>query len=99
METLFILRDSKGDPVLPRVSKRRRESMKCENCAVRKRIPRKYPYRFWTMKRLYVREKNEWKPVGWHCKRCGSVVLDELIKSAYLTVPNPVLKIKRIRII
>jgi len=51
----------------------------------------------YTMKRLYIRTKNEWKAIGWYCTECGSVVLDELYRrSRFYPVPNPKITITRI---
>jgi hypothetical protein len=50
------------------------------------------------MKRLYIRNKNGWVPIGWYCQNCGSVALDELTKKeSFHTILGPKIAIMRIR--
>jgi hypothetical protein len=55
-----ILKDSNGDIALPRVQRRRPESLQCENCAWSTPRALKKPNRVSKMTRLYVRGKNGW---------------------------------------
>jgi hypothetical protein len=89
---------SNGDIALPRVQRRRPESMQCENCAWSTPHALKKPNRISIMQRLYVRGKNGWDPIGWYCKDCGSVVLDELKDKSdrFHLIPDPKLTIRRI---
>ena len=66
-------------------------SMKCNNCAWSTIEARKHPNVIYTMKRIYIRHKNKWKPIGWYCNHCGSIVLDELVKPnhGYFRPPDP----------
>ena len=97
MQMMEIPRDSKGDIALPRVPKRRPESMKCENCVWSTPRALKKPNMVSKMTRLYVRGKDGWNPIGWYCKNCGSVVIDEFKKDIYVfhPIPDPRITIKR----
>jgi uncharacterized OB-fold protein len=54
----------------------------------------------YTMKRLYIRTKNEWKAIGWYCTKCGSVVLDELAtKHCFSSVPSPKVTVLKKRLV
>jgi hypothetical protein len=96
-----IPKDSNGDIALPRVQRRRPESMQCENCAYSTPRALKKPNRISIMRRLYVRGKDGWNPIGWYCTNCGSVVIDEFKKNRYVfyPIPDPRITIKRTVII
>jgi len=78
-----IPRDSKGAIALPRVPTRSK-SEKCSNCAYCAFNTRSKKICSTTMHRFYIREGFGWKAIGWYCKNCGSIVLDELKLSAYI---------------
>lgn len=95
-----IPRDSSGELALPKVARHRFQSMKCTNCAWSTIWAKKHPNVMYIMKRLYARNKNEWKPIGWYCERCGSVIIDELTKDTctFYPIPDPKITITRINI-
>jgi hypothetical protein len=72
------------------VARHRSESLKCSVCAFASRKAKKINM-FTTMKRLYIKDKNGWKTVGWYCRWCGSIVLDRLVKPglSFSPIPEP----------
>jgi hypothetical protein len=96
VETIRVPKYSNGDIALTRVSKRRSESMKCDNCAWSTHRALKKPNRISIMQRLYVREKNGFRSIGWFCRTCGSVILDCFVKteSSFHKIPDPKITVK-----
>lgn len=74
---------------------RKSKSMRCMNCAWSTVRARKHPNVTYTMKRLYIKHKNKWKVIGWHCPHCGSIILDKLVKPliGYFKPPDPTIKV------
>jgi len=78
--------------------KKKSKSLKCSNCAWSTIGARKHPNIIYTMKRIYIKNKNSWKPIGWYCEHCGSVVLDKIKKPSfgYFKPPDPTIKVLKI---
>ena len=74
------------------------KSMKCNNCAWSTIEARKHPNVIYTMRRIYIRHKHRWKPIGWYCNTCGSIVLDKLRKPSlgYFKPPDPTIRVIKI---
>jgi RNase P subunit RPR2 len=74
------LRDSISKTSLSK-AKVRSKSMTCKNCQ-RPLFGYKHAKtlrtKFETMHRLYLKTGSNWKSIGWYCKQCGSIVLDEV---------------------
>ena len=49
---------------------------KCMVCAHSTVGARRHPNVAYTMHALYIKQKGNWRRVGWVCLSCGSVVLD-----------------------
>ncbi len=79
-------------------TKKKSKSMKCTNCAWSTTGARKHPNMTYTMKRLYIKQKNSWLPIGWYCPVCGSIVLDKIRKPSYgyFKPPDPTIKVLKI---
>lgn len=52
------------------------KTKKCGQCAYSRSWANHYDY---SMKRLYVRYKNSYKPIGWICPYCNKIELDRSI--------------------
>lgn len=82
--------DVRSETTSAKIAKRRSMSMKCDNC--KSPMPRalKHHYSFRIMKRLYIKDQNRWKTIGWYCSNCGSIVLDGFVKPfSFFRIPNP----------